>query len=201
VDDLCAAHPAFAPLLASYGYPPFWERPNHFHTLVKIILEQQVHLHSAAATWRLLAGHFGSDLRPEQLVDAPVELLKRLQVSRQKAAYLKSLSEHVLSGQLMLAELASLPDQAVADRLTAVKGIGRWTVNIYLLMVLHRLDIFPVGDVALYQSMREHLPGCAGLDKTALDTVSATWAPRRSMATCLLYHAYLQKRGRFFATE
>lgn len=186
-------------LLASYGEPPMWSRPPGYETLVQIILEQQVSLSSAAACYKRLKQSLGS-LRPERLVQLSDEELRMASVSRQKAAYLRALSKAILSGQLDPEGLGRLDDNGVIAALTAVNGIGRWTSDVYLMMALHRSDRFPLGDVALLQSMREQLHEGEKVPVETLAERAEKWRPNRTVAAFMLWHAYLQKRGRQYST-
>lgn len=199
IHDFCQAHPLFLPIYHTYGSPPFWHRPNEFATLVKIILEQQVHLHSAAASYqKLLAGL--QTITPETLMNTSVQQYKEMQVSRQKASYLHSLAQCVHSKKLHLAALETADEPTIGQALRQVKGIGVWTVQVYLLMVLHRMDVWPSGDVTLYRTLVENEMVNPQLSRPETDLFMQQFSPQRSMATLLLYHAYLRRRNREFTT-
>lgn len=180
----------FARVIDQYGPPPLWQREQGFHTLIHIILEQQVSLQSAKAAYDKLENAIG---KPEpatflQLGDAE---LKRIGFSRQKKSYCRGLAETLNNGGINLESLASLSDSDVRNQLTAIKGIGPWTANIYLLMALGRPDVWPAGDLALevgYQKLRELAakPSAAELAK-----ISVQWQPLRAVAARIIYHFYL----------
>ena len=179
-----------AGILESLGTPPLWDRPPGFVTLLRIILEQQVSLVSADAMYRRLLGRI-DPLTPDNVLDKGEPFLRSFGVTRQKAAYFINVARAVRDGYLDLDALALETDETAMDRLTSVKGIGPWTARIYLLMVLCRPDVWPVGDVALataFQKLKklEKRPSQPELEKMALP-----WAPHRATAARLLWHYYL----------
>src|ERR1700722_12906656 len=153
-DALAAADTDLTAIINAHGYPPMWNRPNTFETLVHIILEQQVSLASALAALNKLRTKLGSPVTPEGLLLLTDEELKTCYFSRQKTAYARHLAMALRSGQLDLAALETLPDDEVRTRLPALKGIGDWTVDVYLIFVLQRADIFPLGDLAAINALK-----------------------------------------------
>ncbi|MCJ8210875.1 DNA-3-methyladenine glycosylase 2 family protein [Mucilaginibacter sp. RS28] len=184
-------------IIKTYGYPPFWSRPNTFETLVHIILEQQVSLASALATLNKLKERIG-EVTPSRVLLLTDEELKQCYFSRQKTGYVKYLAEALISGQLDLDLLPGLTEAEIRTKLTALKGIGNWTVDVYLMFVVHYPNIFPAGDLAAIQALKElkQLPKATGKD--FLITLSAKWQPYRTIATMLLWHYYLSKRNRLW---
>jgi len=180
-------------IINRYGYPPIWSRPNTFESLVHIILEQQVSLASALSALNKLKEKI-PEISPARVLLLTDEELKACYFSRQKTLYVKHLAGFIVSGELSLDELALLPDDEVRSRMTAIKGIGNWTVDIYLIFILHRADIFPIGDLAAVSALRKvkNLPGSA----TREDILSITeiWKPYRTLATMLLWNFYLEER-------
>jgi DNA-3-methyladenine glycosylase II len=191
-DQLAATDPHLANIIQNHGYPPFWLRPNTFETLVHVILEQQVSLASALSALNKLKERV-QEITPARLLMLTDEELKACYFSRQKTAYVKYLAEALLSGQLNLTELESLPDEEVRIKLTTLKGIGNWTVDIYLLMVLHRTDIFPIGDLAIVNAFKRLKQLPATTPKEDLLLLAEQWRPCRSVAAMLLWHYYLSK--------
>jgi DNA-3-methyladenine glycosylase II len=180
----------FLQVIQQHGYPPFWSRGNTFESLVHIILEQQVSLASALSALNKLRERI-QDITPARVLMLTDEELKACYFSRQKTAYVRYLAEALLSRQLNLEELVHLPDDEVRHRLTALKGIGNWTVDIYLLMVLHRTDIFPIGDLAVINAFKKlkQLPKTTTQQQLLL--LADAWRPYRSIAAMLLWHFYL----------
>jgi len=179
-------------IVDAYGYPPFWSRPNTFETLVHIILEQQVSLASAAATLEKLRRKIGN-VTPENVLMLSDEDLRDAAFSRQKTAYVRHLGEAIVGGRLDLERLGRASNEEIRDTLIQIKGIGNWTIDIYLIMVLHRADIFPTGDLAAVAALKT----VKHLDVTPAEvvaTITDAWAPHRTVATMLLWHHYLSVR-------
>lgn len=192
-DKLANCDASFSTIISVYGYPPFWGRPNSFESLVHIILEQQVSLASALAALQKLKEKTG-EITPETLLVLSDEELKACYFSRQKTVYTRGLAENILNGNLNLDELAALPDDEVRTKLTAIKGIGNWTTDIYLIFILHRTDVFPIGDLAVVQAIKrvKNLP--PETSKERLLQIAEAWKPYRTIATMLLWHEYLSRR-------
>ncbi|AAS70931.1 DNA-3-methyladenine glycosylase [Leptospira interrogans] len=181
-------------ILLKHGYPPFWSRKPNFETLVHIILEQQVSLASARAALVKLKNKIGSVTARKILLLSDIEL-RECYFSRQKTSYVRDLAEFVFSKRIILGDLASKSDQMIREDLITVKGIGNWTVDIFLIMALHRADIFPLGDLAAVKSLKKikKLPVDTSNDKIL--SVSKSWRPFRSIATMLLWHSYIQENN------
>ncbi|HEY3291179.1 MAG TPA: DNA-3-methyladenine glycosylase 2 family protein, partial [Anaerolineae bacterium] len=179
-----------AQVVVRLGVPPLWEREPGFATLVHIILEQQVSLASARAANNRLRVALG-EVTPKNLLGLSDSHMKEIGFSRQKMSYARILAEAVLDRTLDLEALANLDDDQVRVELTRVKGIGRWTADIYLLMGLCRPDIWPIGDLALLSAVRD----VKRLDHTPthdeLDLIIANWRPYRAVAARVLWHHYL----------
>ncbi len=191
---LAARDSALATIAQRLGSPPLWARDPGFPTLILIILEQQVSLASARATFdRLLAA--ASPLTPAGLLQLDDVVLRSIGFSRQKMGYSRQLALDILDGTLDLAGLALLPDDQARAILVARKGIGPWTADIYLLMCLLRPDVWPVGDLALQVAMQE----IKGFDRrptaVEMEALAESWRPWRAVAARLLWHYYLSGRG------
>jgi len=181
-------------ILARHGPPPLWDRPPGFGTLVHIILEQQVSLASARAAYdRLLAA--ADPVTPGAFLRLTDGELLTIGFSRQKARYARALAAAILDGTLDLDVLDELDDDAVQAALEAIPGIGRWTSTIYLLMVLGRPDVWPVGDIALATAVGEAKGFATRPDPETLLQLGEAWRPWRSVAARLFWHDYLAKRS------
>ena len=192
VNELIALDPDLAVVYTRLGVPPLWAREPGFPTLVHIILEQQVSLASARAAFDKLRAEV-DPLTPEGLLALDDETLRRLGFSRQKIVYVRYLANAILTGSLDVDGLASLPDEEVRVQLVALKGIGPWSAEIYLLMALCRADAWPAGDLAL-QVAAQAIKGLpARPDPVALNALAETWRPWRAVAARLLWHHYLNK--------
>ncbi|MGD9340206.1 MAG: hypothetical protein PVG76_04695 [Chromatiales bacterium] len=180
----------FARITERLGMPPLWSRQPGFATLVSIVLEQQVSLASARATFdRLLAEV--EELNAAAFLGLTEETLRQCGFSRQKSRYCRGIAEAVHDGQLDLQALSGLSDESVRERLVAITGIGPWTANIYLLMALGRRDVWPVGDLALAIAVQrvkrlETRPSAADME-----AIGEAWRPWRSVASRLLWQSYL----------
>ena len=189
-DALALADPDLAAIINTYGYPPFWSRPNTFETLVHIILEQQVSLASALSALNKLKDRT-QQLLPGNLLLLTDDEMRTCYCSRQKTSYIRYLAEAILSGQLNLKELETLPDDVVRSKLVALKGIGNWTADVYLMFVLQRPDQFPIGDLAAVNALKrvKHLSPLVTRDEMLI--IAESWKPYRTIATMLLWHYYL----------
>lgn len=194
-DWLAAADPRLAALLETYGPPPLWPREEGFATLVRIILEQQVSLASAAAAYDNLSRAIGR-VEPVAFLELDDVTLREIGFSRQKAGYCRGLAEAVLGGSLDLASLGSMEDDSARRHLTALRGIGPWTAEVYLLFALRRPDAWPTGDRALVVSMAENLPLDVVPTYSEASDIAKSWSPWRSVAARILWHVYLARRGR-----
>lgn len=175
-----------------YGAPPNWQRKPGFVTLCKIILEQQVSLESARAHFNKLNDFLG-EFSPEAILKLSDDEMRNCFISRQKAKYLRELSEAVVSGKLNLEEIHNSEEKEIREQLTSIKGIGNWTADIYLLFCLQHKNIFPIGDIAVIHSIKELYKISS---KEEILEISESWQPFRSLATYFMWHYYLKKRGR-----
>ena len=182
----------FKTIIDQYGIPVIPSRPQGFETLVLLILEQQVSIDSAKATYLKLKNKV-QDFKPQNLLSFPDEEYRECGVSRQKTKYIKCLSEAILCKQVILESLPNKTAQEVREELIKIKGIGNWTIDVYLMFSLQEKDIIPLGDVAVVNTIKELLDI---QDKQEMEIYVQNWAPYRSMATFLLWHHYLQKRNR-----
>ena len=182
----------FEQINQQYGIPIQPKRPQGFETLVLLILEQQVSIDSAKATFNKLKSAI-SDFSVENVFAFSEENFRTCGVSRQKTKYIKALSEAILSKELDLESLAFKDAEVVREELIKIKGIGDWTIDIYLMFCLNSLDIIPLGDIAVVNTMKELLDIHT---KEEMEIYAQKWKPYRSVATYFLWHYYLEKRGR-----
>jgi DNA-3-methyladenine glycosylase II len=192
IAKLLKADEIFVSIHNLYGSPPNWNRPQGFSTLAKIILEQQVSLQSATAHFNKLNTYLSS-FTPEEILKLSDEEMRSCQISIQKSTYLKALSAAILEEKIDLNKLPELPVDNVRTQLKNIKGIGEWTADIYLMFCLQAKDIFPVGDIAVVNTIRELTNA---VSKDEIIASSEKWKPYRSLATFFLWHYYLSKRKR-----
>jgi DNA-3-methyladenine glycosylase II len=192
VAALAARDPDLAEIYTRLGIPPLWARPSGFGTLVHIILEQQVSLASARAAYDKLCAAV-DPLTPEGLLALDDATLKAIGFSRQKTGYARHLAQTLVTGTLDLDELVVQDDDIVRTRLIALKGIGPWSAEIYLLMALRRADAWPAGDLGLQVAAHAIKGLPARPDPVTLTTLAEAWRPWRAVAARLLWHHYLNK--------
>ena len=195
VEELALGDADLAAIVGRYGPPPLWDREPGFGTLLHIILEQQVSLASARSAFDRLRA-VADPVTPTRFLELTDAELLTIGFSRQKARYGRALASAIETGALDLDGLGALDDDAVRQTLEALPGIGPWTSTIYLLMVLGRPDVWPVGDIALAESVGQvkrlgHRP-----DPLEMGTLGESWRPWRSVAARLFWHDYLERRGR-----
>lgn len=180
---------------AEFGPPPLWARAEGFSTLIHIILEQQVSLASAlAAHTRLIAAT--NPLTPERFLQLDDATLRAIGFSRQKTLYGRELALALVQGQLDLDSLQSATDEEVHITLSQIKGIGRWTTDIYLLMALRRPDIWPRGDLALAVAVQQVMRLRQRPTDQELAEMSESWKPYRAVAARMFWHYYLSTRNK-----
>ena len=156
MDAVAAREPRFARALALAGYPEPRIRPTGYQTLLRTIVGQQVSVAAAASVWSKLEMELGADMAPAELLARDFDALRACGLSRQKQGYARSLCELVESGAL---DLDGLPgdDEAAIAQLVKIKGIGRWSAEIYLLFAEGRPDIWPAGDLAVQAALHKIL--------------------------------------------
>jgi DNA-3-methyladenine glycosylase II len=192
VDFLLEKDEKFKFIFDTYGKPTFVKRPSGFETLCLLILEQQVSIDSAKATFNRIKIAI-PDFSPENVVIFSDEDFRTCGVSRQKTKYLKALSQAILDKDLNIESLANKDAETVREELIKIKGIGHWTIDVYLMFCLQSPDIIPLGDIAVVNTIKELFDIH---EKEAMAVYAENWKPYRSAATFFLWHYYLQKRGR-----
>lgn len=201
VAELAARDARLARIVENHGPPPLWARPPGFPTVVRIILEQQVSLASAAALFARFERHCDGPVTATRVADAGEPGLLSIGFTRQKARYVVGLAQQIERGAVSLERIARLPDADARDALMQIPGIGPWTAGVYLLMALRRPDVWPPGDLGLHKSMAE----VRGLATTPTSEQAATyakrWRPWRAVAARLLWHAYLARRAKTWSDE
>jgi DNA-3-methyladenine glycosylase II len=180
-------------ILQEHGHPNMWVRPNSFQTLILTILEQQVSLAAAYAAFNRLKDRIGL-VTPEKLAALSDEELKECYFTRQKIVYARELTEAVLSKRIKLRALHHQPDERVREQLIQLKGIGNWTIDVYLMHALRRTDLFPLGDIALVHSIKRNKQLPDDVSKEEMLRVAEQWRPNRTIAAMILWHDYMNRR-------
>jgi len=187
LEALGGIEPAFAVALARVGLPEPRIGERGYVTLLRAIVGQQVSVASATAIWARVEAATGGAADPASMAKTSDEALRAAGLSRQKIAYAKSLADEVLSGRLDFDNLPGDDEKAIAH-LTAVKGIGRWTAEIYLLFAEGRPDVFPAGDLAV----QIEIGVIMGLDGKPSEKVvrelAEAWRPHRGAAAVFAWH-------------
>lgn len=191
---LIAKDAVFSEIVKLYGEPGFVTRPPGFESLCKIILEQQVSLESAGASFNKLKNLMGN-FTPENVIEVTDLEFRECGISRQKTSYLRALAETVLDGTLNFDSFTSKHPDEVRQELLKVKGIGNWTVDVYLMFCLQSPDILPLGDIGIVSAIKD-VWGFTAINDMLEH--SKTWSPYRTTAAFFLWHYYLEKRGRKF---
>jgi len=182
----------FNHIIEKYGLPILPKRPQGFETLVLLILEQQVSIDSAKAAFLKLKAK-QPNFNPESLLTFSDDEFRSVGVSRQKTSYIKALSYSIINNNIDIESLADKSSEQVREELIKIKGIGHWTIDIYLMFSLQAPDIIPLGDIAVVNTIKELLDIH---DKQEMEAYVSKWSPHKSVATYLLWHYYLNKRNR-----
>lgn len=190
--EILQIEPKFQQIIDTYGHPIITTRPSGFVALSQLILEQQVSIASAKACYNKIESHL-KGFTPKLVLEVSNEELKACGVSRQKISYLKNLAKCIEENQIDLNSFHSKTELEVYSELIQLKGIGKWTAQVYLMFCLQKKDVFPIGDIAVQHTMRELF-----LTETLeeMENHANNWKPFRSLATYLLWHHYLKKRNR-----
>ena len=193
--SVLAVEPLFARILERAGPPRFRRRRNGFGTLLHIILEQQVSIDAAAAMHHRLVG-LCRPLTPESFLALDDPTRRSCGFSRQKMGYARDLAAAVESGAFDFGTLTALDDETAFAELLAIRGIGRWSAEIYLLFALGRQDIWPAADLGLQVAIGEELVLGSRASENDVRRRGESWRPWRSVAACLFWQSYLHARGR-----
>ena len=189
VEALAGREPAFAGVVEKHGVPEPRNSERGTQTLLRTIVGQQVSVAAARSMWAKLEAAFGSPPDLHRLLNATDEELRAAGMSRQKAGYIRSLAELVLSGELDLEKLPEEDEEAIA-LLTKIKGIGRWSAEIYLLFAEGRADVFPAGDLAVLIEIGRLMGLDAKPSEKQLREMAEAWRPYRGAAAVLAWHSY-----------
>lgn len=189
LDAIAAREPLMAAAVARVGYPEPRIRERGYETLLRTIVGQQVSVAAAASIWAKLAAGIGDLTQPDIVAAAPDDALRAAGLSRQKASYAKSLAEEVSSGRLDLNALPADDEEAIAQ-LVRVKGIGRWSAEIYLLFAEGRRDIWPAGDLAVQIEVGRIMGHDERPSEKLTREIAEAWRPHRGAAAILAWHHY-----------
>lgn len=189
IDFVVAIEPAFGHALALADYPEPRIRPTGYKTLLRTIVGQQVSVAAAASVWNKLEAELGEEMAPDALLAKDFDTLRACGLSRQKQGYARSLCELVANNQLPLENLPKDDEEAIAE-LIRIKGIGRWSAEIYLLFAEGRPDIWPAGDLAVMAGLHKILGLPERPSEKQTRAMSEAWRPHRGAVAIFTWHCY-----------
>ena len=189
LDELAQREPRIAAALERVGYPEERIRPTGYKTLLRTIVGQQVSVAAASSMWNKLEAELGEDFTPHCVLERDFDTLRACGLSRQKQGYARSLCELVASGDLDFDSLPSDDEDAIAE-LTRIKGIGRWSAEIYLLFAEGRADIWPAGDLAVQEGVKRLLELEERPSEKEARAIGEAWAPHRGAMAIFTWHFY-----------
>jgi len=172
--------------------PSFVPHKNYYQELVESIISQQLSVKAAATILKRFRELFSTDFpTPEKILATDIETMRGVGLSRQKASYIHDLATRVLEGSIQFAHLDSLTNQEIIDELTKIKGVGVWTVHMFLLFCMGRLDVLPTGDLGIKNSMRKlyDLPEKPTPEDMEMIAINNNWHPYESVASWYMWHS------------
>jgi DNA-3-methyladenine glycosylase II len=179
-------------IIDTYGNPIIQKRNEGFASMCHIILEQQVSIASAKACYTKIENQF-QQITPKIIITATDEELKNCGVSRQKIIYLKDLANKVNSKEIDFESFSSKNEEQIRKELITIKGVGNWSIEVYLMFCLQMPNIIPLGDIAIKNTLKE-LYNCQNHEE--MEILSNNWKPYRTIASFVIWHYYLKKRNK-----
>ena len=179
-------------IISEFGFPIIQKREEGFASMCHIILEQQVSIASAKAAYEKLVNLVGK-VDPFTIHNATDEDLRSCGISRQKTIYLKDVAQRVIRKELSFSSLPMKTEQQIRNELIQIKGVGNWSIDVYLMFCMQSQDIIPLGDIAIKNTLME-LYNCQSEEEML--AISSNWKPFRTLASFIIWHYYLKKRGK-----
>ncbi|OGS64797.1 DNA-3-methyladenine glycosylase 2 family protein [Flavobacterium sp.] len=179
-------------IISEFGLPIIQKRKEGFASMCHIILEQQVSIASAKAAYDKLVNLVGK-VDPFTIHNATDEDLRSCGISRQKTIYLKDVAQRVIRKELSFSSLPMKTEQQIRNELIQIKGVGNWSIDVYLMFCMQSQDIIPLGDIAIKNTLME-LYNCQSEEEML--AISSNWKPFRTLASFIIWHYYLKKRGK-----
>lgn len=179
-------------IISEFGLPIIQKREEGFASMCHIILEQQVSIASAKAAYEKLVSLVGK-IDPINIYNATDQDLRNCGISRQKTLYLKDVAQRVISKELSFSSLPMKTEQQIRNELIQIKGVGNWSIDVYLMFCMQSQDIIPLGDIAIKNTLME-LYNCQSEEEML--AISSNWKPFRTLASFIIWHYYLKKRGK-----
>lgn len=187
-DELARRDPVLAPLIARHRRESLKTRGDAFATLARSIVGQQISVKASESVWQRLLSTIAAPT-PEAVAAAAPQALRSCGLSQRKVEYIRDLAGHFLEGRIHAAKWAGMDDEAIIAELTDVRGIGRWTAEMFLIFNLLRPDVLPLDDIGLQRAMANHYNGGEALTRKELRAIGENWRPWRSVATWYLWRA------------
>lgn len=179
-------------ILDNFGNPIIQKREEGFASMCHIILEQQVSIASAKACYVKLENYFGK-ITPEIILNSNDDELRNCGISRQKTVYLKDLAQKVIAKEIDFKSFSTKSEEQIRAELITIKGVGNWSIEVYLMFCLQSPDIIPLGDIAIKNTLKE-LYKLETFDE--MEQISNNWKPYRTFASYTIWHYYLKKRNK-----
>jgi DNA-3-methyladenine glycosylase II len=192
IDYLSAKDEKLKFIIENFGHPIIQKRDEGFASMCHIILEQQVSIASAKACYQKIQNYF-ENITPEIIFNCNDEELRNCGVSRQKIIYLKDLGSKILSKEIDFTTFPSKSETQIRAELITIKGVGNWSIEVYLMFCLQSQDIIPLGDIAIKNTLKE-LYNCQTQEEMKI--LSDNWKPYKTIASYILWHYYLKKRNK-----
>jgi len=192
IDFLVTKDRILKDIIDKYGHPIIQKRDEGFASMCHIILEQQVSIESAKACYVKIQNGL-IEITPETIQNASDQELRECGVSRQKISYLKGLALKVHSNQIDFRTFSSKSEEEIRSELITIKGVGTWSIEVYLMSCLQSPDVVPLGDIAIKNTLKE-LYNCQTLEE--MQSISDNWKPYRTFASFTIWHYYLKKRNK-----
>lgn len=187
-DDLAQRDPVMQRLVGQYNDATLYTRGDAFTTLARAIIGQQISVKAAATLWQKLENAL-PEISPEQLNQIAPVALRACGLSARKISYLQDLSERFITGGYNETDWQQMDDEAVITHLIQIKGIGRWTAEMFLIFHMQRPDVLPLNDIGLQRAVSAHYNANQPIEKSRLQTIAANWRPWRSVATWYLWRS------------
>lgn len=187
-NDLAKRDPVMQRLVSQFNDSTLYSRGDAFTTLVRAIIGQQISVKAAASVWQKLATVL-SNITPENLYSIDTEILRTCGLSGRKISYLQDLSERFIQGGYDEIAWQKMNDEALITHLIQIKGIGRWTAEMFLIFYMQRPDVLPLADIGLQRAVSIHYNGNQPIEKNRLQTIATNWRPWRSVATWYLWRS------------
>ena len=196
-NQLCKISNDISAIHNRIGYPPFWKRENNFESLCKTIIEQQVSLSSAQSSFKRLK-IYCNEITPSNLYKLTPEEYRACGITKQKAHYLTLLANTTLNEPAFFSTLEKLDNEKAKAKLISLKGIGHWTANVYILVALNRVNVYPDFDVALINSISHEIFEGEKINNDTAKEFILKFSPLQSIACLYFYHAYIVRKNTEF---